>query len=101
MDWVSQKKGDICFGYYVNATILRGAGGMLFGSLASGNLVAMERFLRVDRALCVREFYKNGNSATVARSKLCNIRHIRHLNYAPSPKLIGNGSKSLKRPVQR
>lgn len=53
----------------------------------------MERFLRVDRALCVREFYKNGNSATVARIKFCNIRHI---NDAPSPKLIDKWVKKFE-----
>lgn len=61
---------------------------MSVGSLALGNLVAMERFSGADRALCVREFYKNGNSATVARRKFCSIRHIRHLNDAPSTRLI-------------
>lgn len=85
---MSQKKVHICFGYWVNATILRGAGGVSIGSLALGNLVAMERFSGADRALCVREFYKNGNSATAARRKFCSIRHIRHLNDAPSTRLI-------------
>ncbi|XP_052750040.1 uncharacterized protein LOC128200486 [Galleria mellonella] len=57
---VSQKKGDICFGYFVNGTTLKGSGGMSFGSLASANLVAIEHFSGHDCALCVREFYKNG-----------------------------------------
>ncbi|GBP12628.1 hypothetical protein EVAR_10284_1 [Eumeta japonica] len=48
----------------------------------------MKPFSGADRALCVREFYKNGNSATAARRKFCSIRYIRHLNDAPSPRLI-------------
>lgn len=84
----SQKKVHISFGHCVNATIQTGAGRATIGSLALGNLVGMERFSGADRALCVREFYKNGNSATVARRKFCNIRHFRHLNNAPSTRLI-------------
>lgn len=66
---VSQKKFYICLAYCVNAAYLRGAGVMSIGSLALGNPIAMERFSREDRALCVRQFYKNGDSATVARRK--------------------------------
>lgn len=54
----------------MNATNPRGAGGMSVGSVAVGNSVAMECFSGVDCALCVREFYKNGDSATVARKNL-------------------------------
>ena len=50
--------------------------------------VAMERFPGADRALCVREFYKNGNSATVARRRFCTTRGLRLLNDAPSVALI-------------
>ena len=56
----------------------------------------MKRFSGPDRALCVREFYKNGNSATIARRKFCNIRGFRHLNDAPSVPLIRNWVKKFK-----
>ena len=80
---MSQKKVYICFAYCVNATNSRGAGGMSIVSLVLGNSAAMDSFSGADRALCVREFYKNGDSATVARiiaRRFCNIRGYRHLN---------------------
>ncbi|KAL4710049.1 hypothetical protein ACJJTC_011634 [Scirpophaga incertulas] len=52
----------------------------------------MERFSGADRALCVREFYKNGNSATVARRKFCSIRHLN----APSTRLIAKWVKKFE-----
>ena len=64
---------------------------MSFDSLALGNLVAMERFSGADSALCVREFYKNGISATIARRNFCNIRDFRHLNDASSYISFGIG----------
>ena len=69
---------------------------MSFDSLALGNLVAMERFSGSDRALCVREFYKNGNSTTIARLNFSNIREFRHLNDAPSIPLILNWVKKFE-----
>lgn len=69
---------------------------MSFNSLALGNLVAMERFSGADRALCVREFYKNSNSATIARRNFCNIRDFHHLNDAPSISLIRNWVKKFE-----
>jgi len=69
---------------------------MLIGSLALGNLVAMEPFAGADRALCVREFYKNGNSATIARRNFSNVRGLRHLNDAPSIPLIRNWVKKFE-----
>lgn len=69
---------------------------MSIGSLALWNSVAMERFSGADRALCVREFYKNGDSATVARRKFCSIRGFRHLNDAPSIPLIRNWVKKFE-----
>jgi len=85
---VSQKKVNICLAYCANATKLSGAGGMSVGSRTHGNSVAMERFSGADRALCVREYYKNGDSATIARRRFCNIRGIRHLKDAPSIQII-------------
>jgi len=73
---VSQKKIYVYLANYVNATNPRGAGVMSIGSLALGNSVAMERFSGADRSLCVLEFYKNGDSATVARRKFCSIRGL-------------------------
>lgn len=35
----------------------------------------MECFSGADLALCVREFYKNGDLATVSHRKFCNIRN--------------------------
>lgn len=66
------------------------------GSVALGNSVAMERFSGADRALCVREFYKNGDSATVARRRFCSIRGFRHLNDAPSIPLIRKWVKKFE-----
>lgn len=75
---------------------MRGAWGISVGSLGLGNLVAMDRFSGADRGLFVREFYKNGNSATVARRKFCSIRLIRHLNDAPSTRLIAKWVKKFE-----
>lgn len=36
----------------------------------------MERFARADRAFCMREFYKNRDSAIIARKKLCSQRGL-------------------------
>lgn len=58
------------------------------GNFALRNLVAIGRFAAADRALCVREVYKNGNSATAARRRLCSIRDFRNLNEAPNIELI-------------
>ena len=102
---MSQKKVYICFAYSANTTSLRGARGMSIGSLARGNSVAMERFLEAYRALCVRGFYKNGHSATVARRRFSNIRGFSHLNDAPSipffrqwVKMFEESGSSLEKP---
>lgn len=43
-----------------------------------------QSFSPADRALCIREFYKNGSSATIAREKFCKIRGYRYFYQAPS-----------------
>ena len=60
----------------------------------------MERFSGAGRALCVREFYKNGHSATVARRRFSNIRGFRHSNDAPSIPPLRKWVKKMKRAVQ-
>lgn len=56
----------------------------------------MERFSGADRAFCVREFYKNGDSASIARRKFCNHRGLRNLNDAPSVPLIWKWVKKFE-----
>ena len=56
----------------------------------TGNLVAMERFTGVDRAFCVREFYLNNNSATVARRKFREHKGLQNFDDTPSLQTIKN-----------
>ena len=95
-----QKKMILCLVYCAIATSSRGARGMSISSLAFGNSIGMERFSEADCALCVREFYKNGHSATVARRRFSNNRGFRHLNDASSILIFENESKCSKRAVQ-
>jgi len=85
---VSQKKVYIKLAYRVNETYLWCAGGMSTNCLASRNSFAMERFSGSDSAFCVQEFYKNGDSPTIARRKFSSHRGLRNLNDAPSVSLI-------------
>jgi len=48
----------------------------------------MERFSGSDRAFYVREFYKNGDSPTIARRKFSSHRGLCNLNDAPSVSLV-------------
>lgn len=50
----------------------------------------MERFNGADRALCVREFYRNNDSATIARRKFRVYRNLRTFNDCPSVQTIKN-----------
>lgn len=56
----------------------------------SGNLVAMERFTGADRAFCVREFYQNNNSATVARRKFREHKGLHNFDDTPALQTIKN-----------
>jgi len=81
---VSQKKVYIQLAYYVNETYLLCAGGISTNCLASRSSITMDRFSRSDRAFCVREFYKTGNSPTKAQRKFSSHRGLRNLNDTPS-----------------
>lgn len=65
----------------------RGAGGV---PTVSGNSVAMERFTGADRAFCVREFYRNNDSATIARRKFREYQNLRNFKDIPSVQTIKN-----------
>lgn len=60
------------------------------GEAVFRNSVAMERFTGADRAFCVREFYCNNNSATVARRKFREHHNLRNFNDTPSIQTIKN-----------
>lgn len=55
-----------------------------------GNLVAMERFSGADRAFCVREFYYNNNSATVARRNFREHKGLHNFDDTPTLQTIKN-----------
>lgn len=93
---MSHKKVSISLAHCANATTVRGAGRMSIDSPAFRNLVGMERFSGADRALCVREFYKNNDSATVAQRKFCSHRGLRNIKDAPSVPLIRKWVKKFE-----
>lgn len=47
----------------MNTTNQRGAGRILIGSAAFGNVASMERLSGEDRAFCVPEIYKNNDES--------------------------------------
>lgn len=66
------------------ATNLRASRGMTISSLAIGNLGIMERFIR--SGLRVPDFYKSGDSATIAYKRFCNLRCFMPLRWCTSLK---------------
>ncbi|CAK1579832.1 unnamed protein product [Parnassius mnemosyne] len=50
----------------------------------------MERFTGADRAFCVREFYRNNDSATIARRKFREYQNLRNFKDIPSVQTIKN-----------
>jgi len=54
----------------------------------------MASFNEKQRAFCVREYYRNNDSSTVAQRKFCAHYNIRHKNKAPS-------IQSIKKWVQK
>ena len=48
----------------------------------------MAFFSGVQRALCVREYYRNHDSAAEARRKFCTHYNIRNAKHAPSIQII-------------
>lgn len=50
----------------------------------------MDRFTSKDRALCVREFYRNNNSAAIARRKFREHHKLPNYNKAPTVQMIKN-----------
>lgn len=60
--------------------------------LESGQLEfsAMASFSGAQRAFCVREYYRNNDSATEAQRKFCTQYNIRNKNQAPSTRAIKN-----------
>lgn len=48
----------------------------------------MASFSDKQRAFCVREYYRNGDSLTLAQRKFCAHYNIRRKNEAPSVQLI-------------
>ncbi|TLM65355.1 DUF4817 domain-containing protein, partial [Acinetobacter baumannii] len=73
-----------------NRARVSGAGEAGGVTSVSGNLVAMERFTGADRAFCVREFYKNDNSATVARRKFREHKGLHNFDDTPTLQTIKN-----------
>lgn len=69
---------------------MSGAGEAGAVTSVSGNLVAMERFTGADRAFCVREFYQNNNSATVARRKFREHKGLHNFDDTPALQTIKN-----------
>ncbi|XP_068620533.1 chaoptin-like [Battus philenor] len=67
-----------------------GAGEAGGGTSVSGNLVKMKRFTGADRAFCVREFYKNYNSATVARRIFREHKGLHNFDDTPTLQKIKN-----------
>lgn len=57
---------------------------------ANRDLGAMASFNGAQRALCVREYYRNNDSATEARRKFCSHYNIRNVNQAPTIQTIQN-----------
>jgi len=53
-------------------------------------LVTMERFTGADCALCVREFYRNNNSNTIAWRKFQEYHNLYNFNDTPSVLTIKN-----------
>lgn len=48
----------------------------------------MASFTGDQRAFCVREYYRNHDSATVAKRKFCNHYNVHKNNFAPSVQTI-------------
>lgn len=68
----------------------RGAGGAKTVRSVSGKSVAMERFTGADRAFCVREFYRNNFSATIARRKFREHHNLHNFHDTPTVQTINN-----------
>lgn len=69
---------------------------MGIGSLVLGNLVAMERFTGEQRAFCVKAYYKNGDSCTVARRLFRSEFSLHDLNQCPSESVIRSWVKKFE-----
>lgn len=54
-----------------------------------------------DRAVCLREFYRNNEQATVAQRKFREHRNLRNFNDCPVFKQLRTGFTSLRRQVLR
>lgn len=57
-------------------------------SFAQGNLVTMQRYTGEERAFCVREYYRNNNSATIARRRFRDHFNLHDVQQCPSLPLI-------------
>lgn len=57
-------------------------------SSAQGNVVTMQRYTGEERSFCVREYYRNNDSATIARRRFRHHFNLHDVQQCPSVPLI-------------
>lgn len=65
-------------------------------SLVLGNLVAMERFTGQQHAFCIKAYYKNSDSCTIARRLFRSEFSLHDLNQCPSESVIRSWVKKFE-----